>query len=46
MREAGYAYGIIGSPGPIEFYRKNCGGEMIEGSGESVYKGMFDGKIL
>lgn len=46
MREDGYAYGIIGSPGPIEFYRKNCGGVMIEDSGESVYKGMFDGSIL
>ena len=46
MKEDGYAYGIIGSPGPIEFYRKNCGGEMIEDSGASVYKGMFNGKIL
>ena len=41
MREDGYAYGIIGSPGPVEFYKKCCGGVMIENSGQSVYKGML-----
>ena len=46
MREDGYAYAIIGSPGPVEFYEKSCGATMIEGSGQSVYKGMLRGRIL
>ena len=41
MHEEGYAYGIIGSPGPVDFYKKCCGGVMIEDSGQSVYKGML-----
>lgn len=41
MHEDGYAYGIIGSPGPVDFYKKCCGGVMIEDSGQSVYKGML-----
>ena len=41
MYNDGYAYGIIGSPGPFDFYAKVCGAVTIEGSGESIYKGML-----
>ena len=41
MFNDGYAYGIIGSPGPFEFYEKVCEAVTIEGSGDSIYKGML-----
>jgi len=41
MKNDGYGYGIIGDPGPTEFYEKVCGAVMIEDSGKSVYKGML-----
>lgn len=41
MREQGYAYAIIGSPGPVGFYRKRLDGWMIPGSSPGIYKGML-----
>ena len=41
MREAGYAYAVIGDPGPVEFYRKRLDALEIPGSEPGVYKGML-----
>jgi len=41
MREEGYGYGIIGSAGPVDFYRKTVGAVVIEGSSPGVYRGML-----
>ena len=41
MREAGYAYAIIGGVGPAEFYTKVCGATVIEGSEASVYGQLY-----
>ena len=41
MREAGYAYAIIGGAGPVEFYRKRLDAMEIPGSEPGVYKGML-----
>jgi len=41
MREAGYAYGIIGGAGPVDFYAKTAGATVIEGSVPGIYKGML-----
>jgi len=38
LREAGYAYGIIGGVGPREFYEKACGAIEIPGSDPGVYR--------
>jgi GNAT superfamily N-acetyltransferase len=38
MREAGYAYAIIGGVGPAEFYRRVCGATPIEGSTPGIYR--------
>jgi hypothetical protein len=43
MREAGYAYAIIGDPGPIEFYRKRLDVVVIPGSDPGIYRGMLRG---
>lgn len=37
----GYAYGIIGRPGPTEFYAQAVGAIPIPGAEESVYKGLL-----
>jgi len=37
LREMGYAYGIVGGAGPTEFYAKECGAVVIEGSVPGVY---------
>jgi predicted N-acetyltransferase YhbS len=37
LREMGYAYGIIGGAGPTDFYAKECGAVVIEGSVPGVY---------
>ena len=37
LRDAGYAYGIIGGVGPKEFYAKACGAIEIPGSDPGVY---------
>lgn len=41
MKSQGYAYGIIGGVGPAEFYAKNVGAELIEGSNPGIYKGIM-----
>jgi hypothetical protein len=41
MREAGYAYAIIGGAGPVEFYRKRLDALEIPGSVPGIYKGML-----
>lgn len=41
MREAGYAYAIIGGAGPVEFYRKRLDALEIPGSVPGFYKGML-----
>jgi hypothetical protein len=41
MREAGYAYAIIGDPGPVEFYQKRLDALLIPGSTPGLYKGML-----
>ena len=40
MREAGYGYGVIGWPGPVDFFKKTVGATVIEGSEPGVYKDM------
>ena len=37
MRDEGYAYAVIGSAGPTEFYKKVIGAEVIEGSVPGIY---------
>lgn len=37
MRDAGYAYAIIGGVGPAEYYAKTVGATLIEGSSPGVY---------
>lgn len=41
MREAGYAYAIIGDPGPIAFYQKRLDAMVIPGSDPGIYRGML-----
>lgn len=41
MKEQGYAYAIIGSVGPVEFYVKECGATVIEGSAPGIFRGML-----
>lgn len=41
LREKGYAYAIIGSAGPKDFYKKLLGATIIENSEEGIYKGML-----
>lgn len=42
MREAGYMYGIIGWAGPVEYYEKVVGAEVIPGSEPpGSYRGML-----
>lgn len=43
MREAGYGYGVIGDPGPIEFYQKRLDAMPIPNSTPGVYAGMLRG---
>lgn len=38
MREAGYAYAIIGGVGPAEFYRKCVGATLIPDSDPGIYR--------
>lgn len=44
MREAGYAYGVIGDPGPVEFYRKRLDVLEIPKSKPGIYAGMLRSK--
>ena len=41
MREAGYAYAVIGDPGPVEFYRKRLDTLEIPNSKPGHYAGML-----
>lgn len=41
MRADGYAYGIIGSAGPVDFYSKLVGAVEIPGSSPGIYRGML-----
>jgi GNAT superfamily N-acetyltransferase len=41
LREAGYAYAIIGGAGPVDFYRKRLDVMKIRGSAPGIYRGML-----
>lgn len=41
MREAGYAYAVIGGAGPVEFYQKRLDALVIPGSTPGIYQGML-----
>lgn len=41
LREAGYAYGIIGGVGPREFYENACGAIEIPGSDPGIYRDLL-----
>ena len=41
MYAQGYAYGVIGGAGPMEFYRRSVGAIPIEGSEPGIYRGML-----
>ncbi|MDL2287540.1 GNAT family N-acetyltransferase [Eubacteriales bacterium OttesenSCG-928-G02] len=41
LRDDGYAYGIIGSAGPVDFYAKCCGATVIEGSSPGIYANLI-----
>jgi GNAT superfamily N-acetyltransferase len=41
MHAQGYAYGVIGGAGPMEFYRRSVGAIPIEGSVPGIYSGML-----
>jgi len=41
MREAGYAYAVIGDPGPIGFYTRRLDALEIPGSSPGIYRGML-----
>jgi GNAT superfamily N-acetyltransferase len=41
MREAGYAYAVIGDPGPVDFYRKRLDALEIPKSKPGHYAGML-----
>ena len=41
MWDEGYGYGIIGSAGPVDFYKKTVGAVVIENSSPGVYRGML-----
>lgn len=43
MREAGYAYAIIGGVGPVEFYARHLDVLVIPGSDPGIYRGMLGG---
>jgi GNAT superfamily N-acetyltransferase len=41
LRDAGYAYGIIGAAGPVEFYVKTVGAIPIPDSSPGIYRDML-----
>ncbi|MBP5231616.1 MAG: GNAT family N-acetyltransferase, partial [Clostridia bacterium] len=41
MRDEGYGYAIIGGAGPVDYYRKVCGAEIIEDSVPGIYKDLI-----
>lgn len=44
MREAGYAYGVIGDPGPVGFYTRRLDALEIPRSSPGHYAGMLHGR--
>ncbi|MEO7223550.1 MAG: GNAT family N-acetyltransferase [Devosia sp.] len=44
MREAGYAYAVIGDPGPVAFYQKRLDVLEIPKSKPGIYRGMLRSK--
>lgn len=43
LREMGYAYGIIGRAGPIEFYERTVGAVVIADSDPGIYTDLLPG---
>ncbi|MFA6730468.1 MAG: GNAT family N-acetyltransferase [Eubacteriales bacterium] len=41
LRDEGYAYAIIGSAGPVDFYKKVCSAIVIEGSSPGIYSSLI-----
>lgn len=41
LREEGYGYAIIGSAGPVDFYRRVCGAEVIPDSTPGIYRNLL-----
>lgn len=41
LRDEGYAYGIIGSAGPVAFYEKCVGATVIENSSPGIYRNLI-----
>ena len=41
LADLGYAYGIIGAAGPVEFYRKTVGATVIPDSEPGKYPGVY-----
>lgn len=41
MKVMGYAYAIIGSAGPVDYYHKTAGATVIEGSEPGIYKNLI-----
>ena len=42
LRELGYAYGIIGGAGPVEFYQKTVGAVVIADSDPGIYTDLLE----
>lgn len=41
MKAQGYAYAVIGSAGPVDFYRNAVGAMPIPSDGEDIYQGLL-----
>ena len=41
LREEGYGYAIIGSAGPVDYYRRVCGAEVIPDSTPGIYRDLL-----
>jgi len=41
MKAHGYAYAVIGSAGPVDFYVNAVGATPIEANGEDIYQGLL-----
>ena len=41
MYDVGYGYAIIGAAGPVEYYRKTVGAQVIEDSWPGFYSGLL-----
>lgn len=41
LKSLGYQYAIIGGVGPVDFYKKSVGAEVIAGSEKGVYKDLL-----